>query len=156
MPKPILLGIVKEAKVRVCHCPECHQVINAELEKCPQCSTAIDRTAALADAELTESIAHAFSESEYLRIAVTAPLIAMLAGAFLPGGFLLAPIVAVIVLVLVFRWWRRYGGLKTDDPDFRKARLYMIGAVCIGIFFFLMSCGVLLAAFAGDQGTPVN
>ena len=149
MAKPTLLGIVKEARILVCHCPQCHETINAELEQCPHCSAPIDRAAALADADTMEKIGHACSQSEYLRMAVTAPLMAVIVGIFLPGGFLLGPIFAVIVLFLIVRWWTKYGGIQTTDLDFKKARAYMIGVTVIGIFFLLLSFALLVALLVG-------
>ena len=148
MAKPTLLGITKEARIRVCHCPQCYETINAELERCPRCSAPIDRDAALADADTMEKTGHACSQSEYLRMAVTAPLMAVIAGIFLPGGFLLGPIFSVVVLFLIVRWWTKYGRIQTNDPDFKRARLYMIAVTFIGIFFLLLSSALVIAMLA--------
>ncbi|HYR76754.1 MAG TPA: hypothetical protein VEM96_13020 [Pyrinomonadaceae bacterium] len=151
MPKPTLLGITKEARIRVCHCPQCNETINAELDRCPHCAAPIDPTTALADADTLERIGHACSQSEYLRIAVTAPLMAVLVGIFLPGGFLLGPIFAVAVLFMIGRWWKRYGKIQTNDPDFKRARFYMVAVTVIGIFFLCLTLGLVAAFLLSDK-----
>jgi len=76
---------------------------------------------------------------------------AVLVGIFLPGGFLLGPIFAVAVLFMIGRWWKRYGKIQTNDPDFKRARFYMVAVTVIGIFFLCLTLGLVAAFLLSDK-----
>ena len=103
-----------------------------------------------------EKIGQACSQSEYLRIAVTAPLMAILLGLFLPGGFLLAPLFSVAVLFMIVRWWTRYGRIQTNDSDFKKARSYMIAVTVIALFCLCLTVGLMVAMIVGNQSATAG
>lgn len=150
MAKPYLLGLTtNEANARVFQCPRCNETTNTGMHRCPACGTLIDQNAAQASADLLDKVGQACTEAEYLRIAVTAPLLCFFLGFFLPGGFFVAFFFAAAVLFMVVRWWVRFYGLKTGEPDYKKARLYMIGIVLAAIFFFFLTTGFILATLLG-------
>ena len=49
-------------------CSNCNEIINDTMEKCPYCSTAVDRQAAAAAAESQNKVNQAVSDASYLRL----------------------------------------------------------------------------------------
>jgi hypothetical protein len=105
-------------------CPNCNEIINDAMEKCPHCSTPVDRVAAAAAAENQSKINQACSDASYLRTAAFA-LWVFLGLSFIP----FIPIVGwaslftfVVVLVMLIRWQVKFGGIKTNDPDYPRAK----------------------------------
>jgi fatty acid desaturase len=105
-------------------CPSCNEIINDTMEKCPYCATAVDRQAAAAAAESQSKVNQACSDASYLRTAAFAMWL-FLGLSFIPfiplvgWGFLFT---FVIVLVMLVRWQVKFGGIKTTDPDYPRAK----------------------------------
>jgi Ca2+/Na+ antiporter len=94
------------------------------MEKCPYCSTPVDRQAATAAAESQGRANQAYSDASYLRTAAFV-LWVFLGLSFIP----FIPLVGwaflftfVVVLVLLIRWQVKFGSLKTNDPDYPRAK----------------------------------
>jgi Ca2+/Na+ antiporter len=94
------------------------------MEKCPYCSTPVDRQAAAAAAENQSKVNQACSDASYLRTAAFVMWV-FLGLSFIPfiplvgWAFLLT---FVVVLVMIIRWQVKFGGIKTNDPDYPRAK----------------------------------
>ena len=105
-------------------CPSCNEIINDTMEKCPHCSAQIDRQAAAAAAEAQSRVNQACSDASYLRTAAVGMwvFLGLSLVPFIPlvyWGFL---VTFVVVLVMFIRWQVKFGGLKTNDPDYGQAK----------------------------------
>jgi hypothetical protein len=105
-------------------CPSCREIINDSMSKCRFCGAPIDKEIAQHIAAIQQRVNRAFSDSGYIKNA-----------AFLMWGLLgisLIPLVPwvglgseitfFILLVLIVRWYIKYGDINTSDPDYQKAR----------------------------------
>jgi hypothetical protein len=105
-------------------CPNCNEIINETVEKCPYCSTPVDRQVAIAAAENQSKVNQACSDASYLRTA------AFVMWVFLGLSFIpVIPLVGwaslltfIAVLVMLVRWQVKFGGIKTSDPDYPRAK----------------------------------
>ena len=105
-------------------CPNCKEIINDSMERCRYCNAPVDRRAAAEAAYLQSRVNQACSDASYLKTA------ALVMWAFLGLSFIpFIPLVGwaflitfVVVLVMVIRWQMRFGRLKTEDPDYPRAR----------------------------------
>ncbi|MGD0738810.1 MAG: hypothetical protein ABR957_04380 [Terracidiphilus sp.] len=110
-------------------CPACKQTIDASAEKCRYCSATIDPVAAGAAAEKMSKINQACSDASFLRTAAISVL-AFIGIMFIPFFGLLGIVGYYFLLVavpfLTIRWWVKFGRIKADDSDFRRARITVI------------------------------
>jgi hypothetical protein len=124
--------------VRVFECPNCRETINTSVSRCPYCSSTIDQNAASAAAELTSRVSQACSDASYIRIlagSIVAAWLLILVPFLSIVGVVGYYVLLVIVPMLELRWWTRFYSLRTDDPDFRRAkRNVVIGAVLWALF----------------------
>jgi hypothetical protein len=126
--------------IEVFPCPNCREIVNTSLERCPFCSAPIDRATAEASAAETSKISQACSDASYLKIMVGMILTFILL-IFVP--FLsLAGIVGLWFLrfaipVMAIRWWIKFGRIKTNDPDFVRARRAAIIVSIIAVLHHL-------------------
>ena len=122
-------------------CPECKEIINDSMAQCRYCNAPVDPQAAASAAALQSRVNQACSDASYLRTA------ALVMWAFLGLSFVpFVPLVSwaflftfVAVLVLIVRWQLKFGTIKTDDPDYPRARrsknlaaLLWLGALFVG------------------------
>ena len=112
-------------KPKIFECPNCKQTIDTSSPQCRFCSAPIDPQAAEVAAVRMARINRACSDASYLKIA-----------ALCAPGFLLALFIPFIGLVgefgLIFLevaipiwitlWCIRFLRIKTDDPDFGRAK----------------------------------
>lgn len=105
-------------------CLNCNEIINDAMEKCPYCSSPVDRQAAAAASENQSKVNQAVSDASYLRTAAVVMCV-FLGLSFIP----LIPLVGwaflftfVGLLVMIIRWQIKFGGIKTDDPDYPRAK----------------------------------
>lgn len=138
--------------VQVFDCPSCGETINTSMTQCPYCSAAIDHQAAQAAAELTSKVSSACSDGSYVRI-VAGSLLAFFALTFVPflGGLGRFGYFVLLVLVpfLAIRWWMRFSGLSTKDPDFRRAKRDVriaLGIWAIFLAYTALSWALVLTA----------
>lgn len=126
-------------------CPGCSEIINDSMEKCPHCSTPIDRQAAAVAAEAQSKVNQACSDASYLRTAAVGMWV-FLGLSFIPfiplvfWGFL---VTFLAVLVMFIRWQMKFGGLQTLDGDYVQAKsaknlaLVLWVAALVGGFFIM-------------------
>jgi hypothetical protein len=110
---------------RVFPCPACQQIVDSTMERCKFCGVAIDPAAAAAAADTQEKVQKACGEASSTRITATAmPGFFLLSFVPVIGNVGLAGTAATLVIVpsMVIRWHRRFGKLKSPDPDLRRAR----------------------------------
>jgi hypothetical protein len=116
-------------RTRVFQCPNCKQTIDTRAEQCRFCSAPIDAATAERAAALMERVNQACSDASYLRIALVCGLV-FLAMTFVPFMGLLGIVGYYFLLIAIpvwtIRWWVRFGRLKAEDGDFRKARKTML------------------------------
>jgi endogenous inhibitor of DNA gyrase (YacG/DUF329 family) len=118
-------------------CPNCKETINTTLQQCPFCSATIDLAVAEDSAAATSRISQACSDASYLKV---------MAWSLLTFFFLtLAPFLSlagvvglwflrIAIPVMLIRWWIKFGSIRTDDPDFARAKR---AAITVGIVALL-------------------
>jgi hypothetical protein len=113
------------SKVAVLPCPNCKETINTSMQQCPFCSTPIDPNAANASAEAFGRINQACSDASYLKImcgvALTFFVIAFVPIVGMIGSWGLL-FLEFAIPVMATRWWVKFRSIKTDDPEFIRAR----------------------------------
>ena len=128
--------------VAVFPCPNCEETINTSMQICPFCSVAIDKEIAEAAASETSKISQACSDASYLKIML---------GTLIPfGGLVFFPFLGLAGLagfvfikyavpIMAIRWWIKYGRIKSQDLDLRKARKTVVVAsvVSLAVHLFL-------------------
>jgi hypothetical protein len=106
-------------------CPNCNEIINDTMERCPYCSTPVDREAAAAAAEVQSRVNRACSDASFMRTAAAAMFI-LLGLSLLPFisliTYLGSIITFLVVLVMIIRWQIKFGSLQTGDPDYKRAK----------------------------------
>ncbi|AEU39016.1 hypothetical protein [Granulicella mallensis] len=123
--------------VHVLPCPNCRETINTSVRQCPYCSALIDPAAAEVSAAATSRISAACSDASVLKIMawMLVPFFFLQIVPFLGlagvGGLLF---LRVAIPAMAIRWWIRFGSIKTDDPDFVRAKRI---AIIIGILTLL-------------------
>jgi len=105
-------------------CPNCKEIINDSMERCRYCNAPVDPRAAAEAADLQSRVNQACSDASYLKTASLVmwaflglnfiPFVPLVGWAFLVTFF--------VVLVMIVRWQMKFGGLKTEDPDYPRAR----------------------------------
>ncbi|MBV8632733.1 MAG: hypothetical protein JOZ83_17545 [Silvibacterium sp.] len=133
---------VLESGIRVFECPQCGQTINTSLSQCPYCSAPIDRQAAEAAATLTTKVSEACNDASYVRI-LAGSLIVFFFLALVPFMGLIGTVgyygLLALVPVLIIRWWVRFFSLRSDDPDYRRAKRNVVIALGIWVLFILLT-----------------
>jgi hypothetical protein len=105
-------------------CPNCRELINNRMKECRFCGTPIDQGIARQVGETQRNVNRAFSDAGYIKNAAFLMwgLLAVSLIPFVPWvswGFLFT---FLAVIVLLIRWYLKYGQLNTSDPDYQKAR----------------------------------
>lgn len=122
-------------KVEVFPCPNCRNTIDTTAQQCRFCGAAIDPVAAVAAAKATARVSQACNDASYLRIAA-ATLLVFLGVMFVPFlalvGLMGYWFLSIAIPVLTIRWWIKFGGIKTEDADFPRARgtVIVISILC--------------------------
>lgn len=121
-------------------------MVNESMQKCRFCDAPIDHQAALAAAEIQDKANEAYSDASYARTAAFAMWV-FLGLSFIP----FIPVVAwgfVITFCVLFgmlvRWQIKFGGLKTADPDFARAKRSR--NIAVGLWLLAIP-GFLIKAF---------
>ena len=105
-------------------CQNCKEIINDSMTSCRYCSAPVDPQAAASAAALQARVNQACSDASYLKTA------ALVMWAFLGLSFVpFVPLVSwaflvtfVAVVVLIVRWQLKFGRIKTEDPDYPRAK----------------------------------
>lgn len=134
--------------LRTFPCPNSKEFINDSMQVCRYCSTPVDPAIAQHAADVQERINRACNFASSIRNAAGAMWIFFLVR-FLPClglagaiGFLVA---FFFVPIGVIFWQTRYGGIQTDDVDFKRAKLNRNIALLIWApAAVLMAIGVVL------------
>ncbi len=99
-------------------------MVNESMQKCKFCDVPIDHQAALAAAAVQDKANEAYSDASYARTAAVAMWV-FLGLSFIP----FVPVVGwgfvftfCVVFGMLVRWQIKFGGLKTADPDFSRAK----------------------------------
>lgn len=124
--------------VRVLACPNCGQTINTSMTACPYCNAAVDAGAAEAAAAQMSKVNQACSDASYLKI-MLGVMTAFLGLCFIPIMGLIGVVgfwfLTFAVPFMAIRWWVKFGSLRADEEDFRRAKrtaiFVSIGAVVI-------------------------
>jgi hypothetical protein len=116
-------------KLGIFECPNCKQTIDASAAQCRFCFATINPIQAQAAAEKMARINQACSDASFLRTAAISVLV-FLGIMFVPFFGLLGIVGYYFLLIAVpflsIRWWIRFHGIRTDDRDFRRARMIVI------------------------------
>jgi len=137
---------------RVFSCPACQQTINTTLTQCPYCNASIDPRAAEAAADSMAKLNQACSDASFLRTIAWTTLVFF--------GLSLVPFLGmvrwgVIVLALfilpgmTIRWWVKFGTIKSDDPDYRRAKrdaLLVTGGGALLFLYILLGVVALVSS----------
>ena len=133
-------------------CPNCKEIINDSMARCRYCDAPVDPQAAASAAALQAKVNQACSDASYLRTA------ALVMWAFLGLSFIpFVPLVGwaflftfVAVLVLIVRWQLKFGRLRTDDPDYPRARRSknLAALLWVGAFFVAFVLRALLVVMS--------
>jgi hypothetical protein len=136
-------------------CPNCKEIINDSMERCRYCNASVDPQAAATAAALQSRVNQACSDASYLKTA------ALVMWAFLGLSFIpFVPLVGwaffitfVVVLVMIIRWQLKFGGVRTEDPDYPRAKrsknlalLLWLGALLLA--FVIRPLLILLSLYA--------
>jgi hypothetical protein len=114
-------------------CPNCKEVIRTGDPACQYCKAQIDDQTAHAETLKFKAGIDACAAANQIKSLIYGAPILLLFDIALPfyrsGDFSLSPRMPLYVSVLpfgalpaAFGWFIKYGGLKTDDPDFPEAR----------------------------------
>ena len=136
-------------------CPNCHEYINTGMEKCKYCSFPLNPQMVTAAVELQEKVNRACNEASLIR---------NLAGVMWVGFFFrFIPIIGVVgwILLLIgffavpcwlLYWAFRYGGLRTPDVDYKRAKrnalmalVLWILVLIVGVVLFVVMVGLSVA-----------
>lgn len=123
--------------VHVLPCPNCGETINTSVQQCPFCSAPIDAVAAEVSAAATSRISQACSDASYRKVMAWS-LVTFFFLMFVPFVGLAGAVglwfLRIAIPVMVVRWWIKFGSIKTDDPDFARAKR---AAIIVGIVALL-------------------
>ena len=152
------MSLLQSGDIHVFECPGCRQTINTSLSQCPYCSAQIDRQSAEAAAALTTKVSQACNDASYVRI-LAGSLVAFWLLALVPfmglvsmGGYYF---LLVFVPFIAIRWWVRFSTLRSDDPDYHRARRNVgISLVIWSVFLVIFSLRIVLTAHM--RGTTHN
>ena len=145
------------ANPRTFRCPNCKEMINESMVQCRFCSVLIDAHVAQLTADRVEKANQAYSDASFLKTSAIAMYVFLGLSMipFLPLVFFGFLITIVVVIVLLIRWYVRYGMLISDDADYKKARRWwwVSFAMVFGVpvVFIIRSVIVLILLFtSGD------
>lgn len=134
-------GFSLSSAVKVYPCPNCKETINTSMQQCSFCSATIDHSSADAAAEAFSKVGQACSDASYLKIMAGSALTFFLLR-FVPllglVGIVGFMFLEVAIPVMVIRWWIKFSSIKTDDPDFARAKRTALAVGTGAILFFLL------------------
>ena len=99
-------------------------MVNESMQQCPFCKTVIDPEVAIAAAEVQDKANQSYSDANYARTAAVAMWVFLGLSfiPFIPLVTLGSEITFFVVMVMLIRWQVKFGGLKTADPDYIRAK----------------------------------
>lgn len=116
-------------------CPVCKQTIDSSSTKCRFCSATIDPAAAELAAEKMAKVNQACSDASFLRTMAITILVFL--------GFMFVPFLSILgiagywflmfaVPFMTIRWWVKFGAIRADDRDLKRARTTAIVVSVLG------------------------
>ena len=122
-------------------CPVCKQTIDASSIECRFCFAPIDPIAAGAAAEKMAKVNQACSDASFLRTMAFA-FLAFIGIMFIPFMGLLGLagywFLMFAVPFMSIRWWIKFGAIRVDDRDLKRARTTVIVVSILGSFPLLL------------------
>jgi hypothetical protein len=116
-------------------CPSCKEIISDRMPQCRFCGAPVDKGTAQVIAERQSRVNSAFSDSGYIKNAAFLMwgLLAISLVPFVPWVSLGSEITFVVLVVLIVRWYVKYGNILTSDPDYQSARrsIYLSTVLCV-------------------------
>jgi hypothetical protein len=107
---------------RIFPCANCGEMIYSDSATCRFCSAPVDSSAAEAAADLQKHVNNAVNQAKWTRNTAGAMCVLVALG-FIFGAAMLGAIACIFLIPLsVIHWQIKYAGLKTNDPDFPKAK----------------------------------
>jgi hypothetical protein len=106
-------------------CPKCNELINTGMDKCSYCSAPIDPAEAEAAAAVQDQVNRAYSDASFNRNMAVGMWVFFLIR-FIPfvgiAGWIGMFILMVLVPIRLVMWQVRFRGIKTNDPDHKRAK----------------------------------
>jgi hypothetical protein len=138
--------------VRTFPCPNCNELINTGMDKCRYCSSPVDHAAAEAAADVQDKANQAYSDASVIRNMAAVMWIFFLVR-FIPFVGIIGWIGMVAMLVIVpikmLLWLFKFGRIKTNDPDYKKATTNLVIALLIWLplpLLFVLIIGMVVSA----------
>ncbi|HEX5708201.1 MAG TPA: hypothetical protein VFX96_12940 [Pyrinomonadaceae bacterium] len=126
-------------------CPNCREFINDQMQVCRYCKAPVDAHAAAAavaeqdkinracnSASLARNLAGVMWVFFFIRLI---PMVGLFSSVGMFAGFFAVPVWVVV-------WWIKYGRIRTDDVDYKRARKNIAGAALLWVLL-LVTVGVL-------------
>ena len=109
--------------MRTFRCPNCNEMINDSMQQCRYCSVPLDPAIVALTAERQEKANQAYSDASFLKTSAIVSLV-VLALTLIPLFFIYLGwlVTFFFVLIMLVRWQVKFGGLNTNDADFKIAR----------------------------------
>jgi hypothetical protein len=138
--------------MRIFPCPACNQLISTDAEKCRFCSAPVDPALAQAAADTQDKVNSAYSDAMMIRNLAAGMWVAFLVR-FIPFvgivGWIGMLALLVIVPIKLIVWQARFGRIKTNDPDYKKAKTNRLIAFLVWLplpLLLLFLFGLVLVA----------
>ena len=118
-------------------CPSCKEIISDRMSECRFCGAPVDKGIAQLIAATQQRVNSAFSDSGYIKNAAFLMwgLLGISLIPLVPWVTLGSQITFFILIVLIVRWYIKFGDVNTSDPDYEKARgsIYIATALWLAI-----------------------
>ncbi len=117
-------------------CPSCKRTIDSSSTQCRFCSAVIDPSVAEAATEKMARLNQACSDASFLRTTAIS-ILAFFGVIFIPFmtwlGLCGYYFLMFAVPFMTIRWWVKFGSLRADDRDFKRARttVIVISVLCL-------------------------
>ena len=112
-------------QLRTFPCPKCNELINTGMDRCSYCSAPIDSAEAEAAAAIQDQVNRAYSDASFIRNMAVGGWVFFLIR-YIPfvgiAGWIGMFILMVLVPIKLVVWQVRFGGIKTNDPDHKRAK----------------------------------
>ncbi|HLL73594.1 MAG TPA: hypothetical protein VK363_19305 [Pyrinomonadaceae bacterium] len=132
-------------------CPKCSEYISADAASCRFCGAPVDAAEAARSAATQQTVNSAYSDALTLRQLAYGCLVGIGFGLlkFRLVGTIAYLFALTVLPVLIVRWHLRYRKIKSDDPDFKKARSARNFAVAVASVPILLSLVMIVLLLVG-------
>ena|ERR1700674_5037844 len=139
-------------QLRTFPCPKCNELINTGMDRCSNCSAPIDPAEAETAATIQDQVNRAYSDASFNRnMAVGCWVFFLIRYIPIVGivGWIGMFVLMVLVPIRLVTWQVRFAGLKTNDPDHKRAKTNQNVAFLIWIPLpILLGFAFLVLAYA--------